>query len=213
MTHSTAALSEPLIVRLARGRAPVTLELGCGASKKDPSSIGIDIAFAPGVDVVGDALEALRALPEASVDRIFSSHFLEHVSDLDALLAQCERVLKPDGVLDSVVPHHTNPYFYSDPTHRNFFGLYTMSYYAEDGVFHRRVPGYARRPQLRLVRVDLVFKSERPFYGRHAIKKVWQVVFGTTRYMKELYEEMFSGFLGCYEVRYILVKKEAPATP
>lgn len=209
MTDSTRTLVEPEALRLLRSRPRAALELGCGASKQDPAAVGVDMIAAPGVDVVGDALDVLRTLPDASVDRVYSSHFLEHVADLDAIVAECERVLRPGGTFEAVVPHHANPYFYSDPTHRAFFGLYTMSYYAEDSMFRRRVPGYARRPTLRLLRADLVFKSERPFYGRHGLKQVWQLVFGTSRYMKELYEEMFSGWIPCYEIRYVLVKKPA----
>src|SRR6185312_2948084 len=37
-------------------------------------------------------------------------------------------VLEPGGEFRAVVPHFSNLHFYSDPTHRTFFGLYTFSY-------------------------------------------------------------------------------------
>lgn len=215
MTDSTAALSRdvrPDVLRALRARPRAVLELGCGSTKRDPDAVGVDVIPAPGVDVVCDAIDALRGLPDESVDHIFSSHFLEHVDDLDVLMRESERVLRTGGVFEAVVPHHANAYYYSDPTHRTFFGLYTMSYFAHDGVFHRRVPGYARRPRLRIERVDLTFKSERPFYGRYLIGRVWQAIFGTTRYMKELYEERYSGSIPCYELRYVLVRTSAEAS-
>lgn len=214
MTRSTAAspVDSPAADALAllRARPRAALELGCGGSKRDPDAVGIDLLPAPGVDVAADALVVLQGLPDACVDRIESSHFLEHVDDLDAVMAQSERVLKPHGEFIAVVPHHSNAWYYSDPTHRTFFGLYTMSYYADDDLFRRRVPAYRRGGALRVERVDLIFKSSRPFYGRHAVKKVWQIAFNTTRYGKELYEEMFSRVLPCYELRFVLRKKGAP---
>lgn len=47
-----------------------------------------------------------KTLPfeESSFDIIFSSNVLEHVSDLDSLLGECSRVLKPGGVMVHIVP-------------------------------------------------------------------------------------------------------------
>jgi len=44
--------------------------------------------------------------PDASFDRIFSSNVLEHVEDLDTLLDECARVLKPDGTMVHILPTH-----------------------------------------------------------------------------------------------------------
>jgi SAM-dependent methyltransferase len=43
---------------------------------------------------------------DASVDRIYSSHFLEHVPNPKAqrILAECRRILKPGGIFRLVVP-------------------------------------------------------------------------------------------------------------
>jgi ubiquinone/menaquinone biosynthesis C-methylase UbiE len=79
------------------------------------------------VDIVGDALQVLKKVPDNAVSKITSYHFLEHVDNLGILLEEIARVLKQDGTLVSVVPHFSNPFFYSDPTHKNFFGLYTFS--------------------------------------------------------------------------------------
>lgn len=43
-------------------------------------------------------------LPDRSVDCVFSSNVLEHVRDLDALLAECARVLRPGGRMVHVMP-------------------------------------------------------------------------------------------------------------
>lgn len=41
---------------------------------------------------------------DASFDVIFSSNVLEHVTDLDVLLRECARVLKPTGTMCHIVP-------------------------------------------------------------------------------------------------------------
>ena len=41
---------------------------------------------------------------DSSFDIIFSSSVLEHVRDLDGLLAECARVLKPNGIMYHIVP-------------------------------------------------------------------------------------------------------------
>src|SRR5207302_7013706 len=76
----------------------VALDLGCGVDKL-PHAIGIDSTDAPSVDVVGDVLVVLRSLPDASVDHIYTRHFLEHVPDLMGILQECVRVLRPGGEL------------------------------------------------------------------------------------------------------------------
>ena len=191
------------------GHGPLTLELGCGPRKRYAGSIGIDAIDYENVDIVADAAEALQAFPPASVDFITSSHFLEHVPDVGQFLAEMARVARLGGRIEVVVPHFAHPYFSSDPTHRNRFGLYTFSYFAEDRILRRGVPDYVRRHDLRLQAVDLVFKSTRPFYVRHVLKRILGWLFNSCGYMQELYEENFCYIFPCYEVRYVLEKVDA----
>jgi len=185
---------------------PLTIELGCGPRKRYSPSIGIDAIAYDGVDLVGDAMEALRAFPSGTADLITSSHFLEHVPDVDAFLSEMVRVVRSKGRIEVIVPHFAHPYFSSDPTHKNRFGLYTFSYLAGDDLFQRRVPGYVRRADLRLRDVDLFFKSTRPFIFRHAIKRVIGTVFNSCRYAQELWEENFCYLFPCYDIRFVLEK-------
>ena len=184
----------------------VVIELGCGPVKRRAGSITIDVVDGAHVDIVGDALDALQAFPAACAQLISSSHFLEHVADAGPILDAMSRVLAPAGEIEIVVPHFSNPYFHSDPTHRNTlgFGLYTMSYYARDPILSRKVPGYLRRDHLTLRRVDLLFKAAPPFYGRYGIKRTIGAVFNSTRYLQELWEENLCYLFPCYEIRYVL---------
>ena len=79
-----------------------------------------------------------------------------------------------------------------------------MSYYARDPHFRRKVPGYVRRENLTLKKVDLRFKSGVPFYGRYALKRIIGSLFNSCRYMQEFYEENLCYLFPCYEIRYVL---------
>jgi len=190
-------------------RSNVSLELGCGNRKRNPDAIGIDLLDYECVDLIGDVYEVLRALPDSSVDEVYSSHFVEHVSDVPLLLSELARVLKMGGKLIIIVPHFSNPYFYSDITHKAFFGLYSMSYFSKDTYLSRKVPTYQRDLNYSVESVRLEFKSSPPFYVRHVFKKVVGAIVNLNSYTKEFYEEMFCYLISCYEVRYELRRVES----
>jgi predicted SAM-dependent methyltransferase len=184
---------------------PITLDIGCGPQKQDPKWIGIDALDFEGVDLVGDVFEVLKEFPDESVDAVFSAHFFEHINGIDKLLLEIGRVLKPGGRLKVIVPHFSNPYFYSDYTHRNFFGLYSFSYLANENLFTRKVPKYQVATVFQLTKVYLRFQS--PFYFRGLFYRTYGKIINASYYLKELYEENFSRVVYCYEVEYDLVKK------
>lgn len=182
------------------------IELGCGPRKRAPDAIGIDAMDFPCVDLVADAMDALKALPDASVRSAYSSHFMEHVSDLRGLLEQLARVSAPGARITIIVPHFSNPFYYSDPTHRTPFGLYTLAYLCRQSLFRRAVPRYYIALPLTLVGATLHFKSYPPRYVRHALKRLLGSVFNATLYLRELYEENFCWLVPCYELRFELVR-------
>lgn len=192
---------------LLPGLKDASLELGCGPRKRNPTDIGIDAIDYEGVDIVGDVYEVLALIDENTIDRVSSSHFLEHVTDLTKLLSEIARILKPGGRLDVVVPHFSNPYYYSDYTHRNPFGLYSFSYLAESDLFRRSVPMY-EIPMFKLNSVVLGFKSPRPFYVRFAFKRALGLLINSSRYLQEFYEENLCYLVPCYEITFQLTKFE-----
>jgi len=184
----------------------VILELGCGQRKRNSTAIGVDILDYDCVDIVGDIFEVLEKIPDHSVDSIYSYHFFEHIDNLELLIYHIERVLKVAGTLDVVVPHFSNPYFYSDYSHRSFFGLYTFCYLASSSLFKRQVPSYQRKIRCKLISVDLVFKAPRPFYVQFLVKKILERIVNISNYTKELYEGNFCYIFPCYEINYKLEK-------
>lgn len=194
---------------LAEKGDPLVIELGCGDRKKHAGSVGIDVRDLPGVDLVGDAEAALRLLPDGCARLVTSSHFMEHVDAARALLAQKARVLAPGGVAEITVPHFSNPYFYSDPTHERFYGLYTLSYWVNDPLLRRRVPHYEAPLPFTLRSADLSFRSPKAFPIRRLLKKPVQWLVNATRGTREFYEENLCWLVPCYEIRFVLERDAA----
>lgn len=197
-----AFLDKNQAVERLRQNKRAALELGCGPRKRHADAIGIDMLDYPGVDLVGDVFEVLRSLPTGCVQTVHAYHFFEHVDDLPALLEEVARVLRAGGRLDVEVPHFSNPYFYSDPTHSKFFGLYTFSYLAVDELFHREVPRYGQVPHFELVDARLDFDS--PFLVRGLVKRLIGPLFNLTRWLQEFHEENLCYLLPCYQLRFNL---------
>ena len=185
----------------------VKLELGCGNRKRHKDAIGIDLRKLPDVDIVGDALTTLKKINESSISAVYAYYFFEHLDNIDAYMVELNRILKPNALLEVVTPHFSNPYYYSDLTHKTPFGLYSFAYFCKNTIFRRTVPIYNQKVSFELLEVDLIFKSAPPFYLRWGLKKVVQSIFNLNRYMQELYEENFCYLAPCYEVRYVLLKK------
>lgn len=80
------------------------IDLGCGGAKRD-GFIGLDIIDAPGVDYVLDLTSAPFPFPDASVDHVFSSHFLEHISIPNHLFSEIGRVCKEGAKIEFWTPY------------------------------------------------------------------------------------------------------------
>jgi SAM-dependent methyltransferase len=204
---------ENIVQRINKGYiSRINLEFGCGPKKLKEDSICIDLLDGKCVDIIGDIFSVFPDIPAESVDNIYSSHFVEHLSDIARFMKECHRILKPSGQMIVIVPHHSNPYFYSDPTHKQAFGLYSMSYFASDKILSRSVPSYASLDGLTLASVKLTFRSVRPRYVRHLFLKVIEVVVNVAPFSMEFYEEILSGLIPCYQIEFLL-RKDRSSSP
>lgn len=198
------------IARRAHAGEKFRFELGCGPRKRDPQAIGVDMLDVPGVDLVGDIFGVLALLPDDCAEAVYSAHFFEHVADLPKLLKEVARIMAPGARLTLIVPHFSNPFYYSDPTHRVPFGLYSMAYFCRQNLFRRTIPSYGLEAGLTLARVHLGFKSYPPRYLRHAFKRLVELAVNASMYLREFYEENLCWLVPCYEVVYELVREPSP---
>ena len=183
----------------------IIIELGCGPNKV-AGAIGVDKYQDKNVDIVADIENGLPFLPDNSVDEIFSRHLLEHIENLDLLIKEIYRVMKPGGIHRAIVPHFSNPHFYSDYTHRRFFGLYTFDYFAdEESTLKRKVPNFYNDVRFHITKRHLRFYSLRPLlnYMRRLLSK-W--VNRSSR-AQEHYEESWCYLLPCQEIHFEMTKK------
>ena len=128
--HGMRLINPQIVLDLQQGK-PLHIDLGSGPRPR-PGFYALDQFELDGIDIVANLNEPLDMLPDNCADHVFSSHALEHVDKLLPLLAEIHRIARPGGLIEIVVPHFSNPYYYSDPTHVRFFGLYTMYYFMDE---------------------------------------------------------------------------------
>lgn len=102
------------------------LDVGCGTNKFE-GAIGIDKNPRTAADVLHDLGDIPYPFPDNEFDLIVSSHVIEHVPDVMALITELYRISKPGARIRLVTPHYTNPDWASDPTHKNHFNSYSFN--------------------------------------------------------------------------------------
>jgi len=186
------------------GNKPMILELGCGRNKR-PGAVGIDKIDLPGVDIVADLEDGLGFIPDNCVDEIYALSCFEHIQNFEKLMSEIVRVLKKGGRTIVYVPHFSCPYYYSDPTHVRFFGLYSFYYFVEEKYqLKRKVPDYYFETRIRIISQRLVFDS--PFLFRRIIKRLIGAIFNLNRYLQEYYEENLCYVFPCYGIEVVFTK-------
>lgn len=98
---------------------PLKLDLGCGKNKQ-AGFVGVDARQFEGVDVVTDLGSHAWPWPDASVEEVHASHFIEHLTATQRVHFANElfRVLKPGGKATIITPHWNSPRAYGDLTHQ-----------------------------------------------------------------------------------------------
>ncbi|MFA6518493.1 MAG: methyltransferase domain-containing protein [Candidatus Shapirobacteria bacterium] len=192
------------LLKNIKQRKYLAIELGCGVKRKD-DFLGIDRLDLEGVDIVSDLEEGLGFLPDDSVDLIKCKSFFEHIENFDMLILEIHRVLKKSGSLELFVPHFSNPYFYSDPTHKRYFGYYTFFYYANKNSIknlYRKVPEFYGIKKFEICSIKLTFGFYFPVI-KHLFNLLEKIVNKKMIY-QELYEVLFSSVIPCYGIKVVM---------
>lgn len=187
---------------IEQGKA-IKLNLGSGPSRKQ-GLYSLDHLELEGVDILADLNEPLDLLPDNCTEYVYSRHALEHIQNFLPLMRELHRITKPGGRIEVVVPHFSNPYFYSDPTHVRFFGLYTMYYF----VGPSKQPGSRKVPSFYS---DIRFDIESihiEFYGNSLLDKV--VAPFMLRFVnhsisfQDFYERRLCHLFHAWQIRYVM---------
>lgn len=88
--------------------------------------IGVDRVKLPGVDIVCNITQGLPFGNE-TIDEIICIHVLEHIQNLEFVMREFHRILKPRGMLRIWVPHCFSPGAFGDSTHCRFFTFETFT--------------------------------------------------------------------------------------
>jgi predicted SAM-dependent methyltransferase len=181
----------------------IQLNLGCGDQRLD-GFIGIDRLPRQGTDLICDLGQGFP-VASSSVDHIYTKSVLEHIGDLESVLKEILRVLKPGSKVYIYVPHWSNPFYYSDYTHRRFFGLTTFDYFARpENQVYRAVPTY-NDICFQTEQVRLLFQS--PFRWLNWPMKGFQWLINRRISWQLFYEYHLSTFVPCYAIEYTLRRK------
>lgn len=135
-------ISEELKQRI-KNKKPISLDLGCGVQPK-PGCFGVDHIEMEGVDVIADLNSTLELIPSNIVEYIYSSHVLEHIKDIIGIMSEIHRISTNDAIIEITVPHFSDVFGYSDPTHVRLFGIHSFFYFSplEHQPTCRKVPDF-----------------------------------------------------------------------
>jgi SAM-dependent methyltransferase len=180
------------------------INLGCG-DQRPPGYLGLNLLRRAGTDVICD-LDAAIPLASDRVEHVRAESLLEHIDQFELLLIEVCRVLQPGETFYVYVPHWSNPFYYSDYTHRRWFGLATFDYFADpQDQIYRRVPVYTTL-RFQTVLVRLIFKS--PFRLLNWLMKGFQWLFNRRAGLQLFYECHLAPLVPCYAIEYVLRCKE-----
>lgn len=105
--------------KTAETEEKLRLDIGCGKNKKD-GFIGWDISPNSEADLVIDVRNTPWPLDNQSVDEVFSSHFLEHLTGEERIIFMNElwRVMKEGAKATIITPFYSSTRSIQDPTHK-----------------------------------------------------------------------------------------------
>lgn len=170
----------PFLIPLAAQQQPSALDLGCGRgewlellAETGFSARGVDLdegmlaaCRERGLQVeTADALDYLRAQPDASLALVSAFHLIEHVpfDAVQDLITEALRALQPGGLLIMETPNPENLMvatsgFYMDPSHLHPIPPLLLEFVVEfNGFARHKVVRLQESPQLHdALRLDLI---------------------------------------------------------
>ena len=122
-----------ILLKIKKGAKAIDvkkIDLGCGLNKKE-GYVGIDIRALEGVDIVRDVNNRGLSFSDSTIEYVYTSHFLEHTSNLIFIMNEIYRVCCNNALVEIVVPTFLSPHATGDPSHLRFFNVHTFQHYFE----------------------------------------------------------------------------------
>lgn len=187
---------------IEQGKA-IRLNLGSGPSRR-PGLYSLDYLELEEVDIVADLNEPLDLLPDDCAEYVFSRHALEHIYNFLPLMRELHRITKPGGCIEIIVPHFSNPYFFSDPTHTRFFGLYTMYYFVDPSKQPglRKVPAFYSDTRFSIESIEIEF-YENGLFDRMIAPFLSRFVNHSISF-QDFYERRLCHFFHAWQIKYVI---------
>lgn len=155
-----------------------------------------------GIDVLANLNEPFELLPDNCADYVYSRHVLEHISEFIPLMGEIHRITKPDGCIELVVPHFSNPYYYSDPTHIRFFGLYSINYFVDPDkqIGLRKVPAFYSNIRFNVDSISIDFYQSSLL--DRLIAPLFSKLVNLNATTQDFYERRLCHFFHAWQIRY-----------
>lgn len=195
-------LNESVLKDIANG-VDLKIDLGCGPRPKK-GYYSLDLLEMNGIDIVADLNQPLDLIPDNSCSHIFSNHALEHIQDINAIMGEIYRIAKSDACIEIVVPHFSNVFGYSDPTHLRLFGIYSFYYYVKrnNQPGKRKVPDFYTKYKYIINKIKIEF--ERLSLFDRLIVPLMRKVVNINLYTQTFYERRLSCIYHASQIRFIL---------
>jgi SAM-dependent methyltransferase len=197
-------VGHPVIQRLF-----MKIDIGCGLSKR-PGFVGVDISPLLGVDHVVDIEREPLPFPDNSVEQVYCSHCLEHLSNLNNALSEIGRVCKNNATIEICVPygHHNDAHLLGHNISHTEELWYRFSTLNADFWYHV-LNGRWRWQEIRYVITEDVLTD----LDRHNVSTEFAI-----RYFNNVIKEMVMVFSYTSEVtaqrffpaRYFSTRREGP---
>src|SRR4051812_38260581 len=87
-----------------RSTSPVRIDLGCGNARR-PGFVGLDVFPGEEVDHVLDLTTDRYPFGDATVDEVFSAHFLEHIDEPNHVFSEIGRICRDGARIEFWTPY------------------------------------------------------------------------------------------------------------
>lgn len=109
----------------------VVIDIGCGDDKVS-GAIGLDIVKLESVDILATADAPRLPFQTNSIDTAYCNHIIEHLESVVEFMEELCQVVRPGGEIIIRTPHFTSYGAYTDPTHQQTFGYYSLDYFCSE---------------------------------------------------------------------------------